>query len=81
MKECQPGASIILHEVESLSHVAVAIVTAQVVDAVSVSTISLLERGVVPLDIFDVKFHVLVSPTEREIVYADVVRASEIMEI
>ena len=58
-----------------------AIVAAQVVDAVSVSTISLLERGVVPLDIFDVKFHVLVSPTEREIVYADVVRACKIMDL
>ena len=58
-----------------------AIVAAQVVDAVSVSAISLLERGVVPLDIFDVKFHVLVSLTECKIVYADVVRASEIVDL
>ena len=58
-----------------------AIVTAQVVDAASVGTISLLERGVVPLYIFDVKFHVLVSPTESEIVNADIVRACEIVDL
>ena len=58
-----------------------AIVAAQVVDAVPVSTISLLERGVVPLHIFDVKFHVLVSPAKCKIVYADVVRACEIVDL